>query len=65
MDRLKVTMTYDSIYKGEYEKDDIGFIDGYCRGHDDIPYAVVCFNNKIVMCPLNHIEVLNFKHTIL
>lgn len=65
MERLKVIMNRDSIYRGEYEKDDVVFIDGYCRGHDDIPYAVVCLNDKIVMCPLNHIEVLNFKSIII
>lgn len=43
---------------GEYEPGDTGVVDGYCRGGDDVPYAVVILdkNFRFVMANLNHLE---------
>ncbi len=43
---------------GEWEPGDTGVVDGYCRGGDDIPYAVVILdkNFRFVMVNLEQLE---------
>ena len=48
---------YDSPYK-DWNSGDIGYVDGYCRGGDDVPYAIVITTNRIVMAPLEAIRVV-------
>jgi hypothetical protein len=36
-----------------------GFVDGYVRGADDRPYAVVIIGEKIDMVPLYSLNVIN------
>lgn len=58
-DRLRIVFVSDSRYPGEYVSGDSGYVDGYCRGGDDIPYAVVAKDNgQFVMVELNHIRLL-------
>ena len=57
MKRLKVRFICDSHYK-DWNSGDVGYIDGYCRGGDDVPYAVVIVKNRIVMAPLETIRVM-------
>jgi len=38
---------------------DTGYINGYCRGGDGIPYACVVVKNKIVMVSLHCLKVIN------
>lgn len=47
--------------EGEYRKGDIGIVDGYCRGGDDVPCAVVIVKNRFVLIPVYSIE---FHHWI-
>ena len=53
----KVRITGHSPY-GEYNDGDTGVVDGYCRGGDDVPYAIVILdrNKRFVMVCLNHLE---------
>jgi hypothetical protein len=37
---------------------DIGYIDGYCRGGNDVPYAVVVVGIKMDFIPLYALEVI-------
>jgi len=54
--KTEVIITSDSPDK-DYKKGDIGYIDGYIRGGDNIPYAVVVLTNKtIVMVPFHDLE---------
>ena len=57
MKRLKVVFVSNSQYK-EWEPGDVGYVDGYCRGGDDVPYAVVIVKDRIVMAPLETIRVV-------
>ena len=41
MEKTRVVFIVNSQYEGEYNVGDRGYVDGYCRGGDDIPYAVV------------------------
>ena len=40
MKRVRVMFICDSPYK-DWNSGDVGYVDGYCRGGDDVPYAVV------------------------
>lgn len=40
-----------------WKKGESGFIDGYVRGGNDTPYAVVVIADRIEMIPLNVLEV--------
>lgn len=43
---------------GEWELGDTGVVDGYCRGGDDVPYAIVILdkNFRFVMVNLYQLE---------
>lgn len=45
----------------EYAAGDEGIVDGYCRGGDGVPYAVVIKDrdSKFVMVPLSSLVCLN------
>ena len=47
----------DSRYK-DWKVGDLGYVDGYCRGGDDVPCAVVIIKDRIVMAPINTIRVV-------
>jgi len=52
------------IANGQYNDFKIGeegYIDGYCRGGDDRPYAVVIIADRIVMAPLHCLKVIDNK----
>lgn len=53
-----VEMTGNCKY-GDYKKGDKGYIDGYMRGADGIPNAVVVIGERVVMCYLIHLKVIN------
>lgn len=53
----KVIFTYDSPF-GDYKASERGEVDGYMRGGDGVPRAVVVKDDGgFVMAPLNHIRV--------
>lgn len=55
MKRLRIKFEWDGPY-GDYYKGDVGFVDGYVRGGNDVPYAVIVMKNtgKFVMADLHH-----------
>lgn len=57
MDKPRVKINGYSRY-GEWELGDKGIVDGYCRGGDDVPYAIVILdkNFHFVMVQLNQLE---------
>ena len=63
MKRLKVRFICQSPYK-DWEPGDAGHIDGYCRGGDDVPYAIVIVKDRIVMAPLETIRVVEESEMI-
>ena len=63
MKRLKVRFIYQSPYK-DWEPGDLGYVDGYCRGGDDVPYAIVIVKDRIVMAPLETIRVVEESEMI-
>ena len=58
MKRLEVRFICQSHYK-DWEIGDLGYLDGYCRGEDDVPCAIVIVKDRIVMAPLDTIRVVN------
>ena len=58
MRRLRVRFICNSHYK-DWNSGDVGYVDGYCRGGDDVSCAVVIVKNRIVMAPLETIRVMN------
>lgn len=52
-----VKINGNSLY-GEWNPGDTGIVDGYCRGGDNIPYAVVILdkNFRFVMVNLEQLE---------
>lgn len=63
MKRLKVRFICDSQHK-EWEVGDFGYVDGYCRGGDDTPYAIVIIKDRIVMAPIYAIRVVEESEMI-
>ena len=59
--KTKVRITCDSRYN-EYYKGGIGYVDGYCRGGDNIPYAVVVIDKMFVLVPIYAIELYEDKN---
>ena len=59
--KTKVRITYDSRYN-DYHKGDIGYVDGYSRGGDNIPYAVVVIDKIFVLVPIYAIELYEDKN---
>lgn len=57
MKRVRVRFICDSHYR-DWNSEDVGYIDGYCRGGDNVPYAVVIVKDRVVMAPLETIRVM-------
>lgn len=51
---------------GDYKKGSKGFVDGYVRGADNVPYAVVVIDSskEFVLVPLHDLEFRGLKETI-
>lgn len=60
MKRLRVRFICKSPYK-DWESGDLGYVDGYCRGGNDVPCAIVIVKDRIVMAPLETIRVMDNK----
>lgn len=60
MKRLRVRFICKSPYK-DWEPGDLGYVDGYCRGGNDVPCAIVIVKDRIVMAPLETIRVMDNK----
>lgn len=60
MKRLRVRFICESPYK-DWEPGDMGYVDGYCRGGNDVPHAIVIVKGRIVMAPLETIRVMDDK----
>ena len=56
--RIEVSVLHDSPYD-DYKEGDVGYVDGYCRGADDIPYAIVIINDSFCMVPLRSLKFLS------
>lgn len=58
MEKTKIRVIGD-VHQSRLKKDDIGYIDGYVRGGDDRPYAVVVKDNIIDLAPIYMLEVFS------
>ena len=56
--RIEVSILHDSPL-GEYREGDVGYVDGYCRGGDDIPYAIVIIRDNFCLVPLHSLKFLS------
>ena len=59
--KTKVRVTCNSYYYDVHEGD-IGYVDGYLRGGDNTPYAVVVIGKSFNLVPLNMIELYEDKN---
>jgi len=57
MAKTKVKILGD-VHQENAKNGDIGFIDGYVRGGDDRPYAVVVIGKSLSFVPIYQIEVI-------
>ena len=57
MKRIEVKFICESRYD-DWKLGDFGYVDGYCRGGGDVPYAVVIVKDRIVMAPLETMRVV-------
>ena len=57
----KVRVTCNSYYYDVHEGD-IGYVDGYLRGYDNINCAVVVIGKSFNLVPLNMIELYEDKN---
>jgi hypothetical protein len=56
--KTRVRIENDDQRYHEYKKGEEGYIDGYVRGGDDSPYAVVVIDARIVMISLTCLKVI-------
>ncbi len=57
--KIAVEITASDHRHQEWKKGEKGYVVGFVRGADDVPYSVVVINLKLVMIPLHDIKVLN------
>lgn len=55
--KTKVKIRYD-YHQGIFKKDTEGYVDGYVRGGNDVPLAVVVANGMFDLVPIHNIETL-------
>lgn len=58
MYRLTVEIKSDDLEHGEFKKGEMGVIDGYVRGADGRPYAIVCIKDRLIMIDFHLLKVL-------
>ena len=59
MSRTRVRIKCASPY-GDYKANEIGKVDGYVRGGDDIPCAVVVIDKRMVVTPVYNLEFVDY-----
>ena len=59
--KTKVRVTCNSYYYDVHEGD-IGYVDGYIRGGDNTPYAVVVIGKSFNRVPVHIIELYKDKN---
>ena len=59
--KTKVRIACDSFHYNVI-KGDVGYVDGYIRGGDDTPYAVVVIGKSFKLVPLHMIELYEDKN---
>lgn len=56
-DKTEVVITEDDRQYNEFKIGEFGYIDGYIRGGDNVPYAVVVIDHKLRMIPFTCLKV--------
>ena len=59
--RTKVRITRNSYFYDVHEGD-IGYVDGYLRGYNNINCAVVVIGKRFILVPLHMIELYEDKN---
>lgn len=59
--KTKVRITYES-YRYNVIKGDIGYVDGYLQGYDNLKCAVVIIGKSFSLVPLYAIELYEDKN---
>ena len=57
MKRIEVRFICESPYN-DWKIGDFGYVDGYCRGGNGVPCAVVIVKDRIIMAPLDTMKVV-------
>ena len=61
-ERAKEYASTCDFYYYDVHKGDVGYVDGYIRGGDDTPYAVVVIGKSFKLVPLHIIELYEDKN---
>ncbi len=61
MERLKVITEYADAQHNEWKKGQVGMVDGYVRGGNDTPLAVVVIKERLVLIPFSCLKVVYKK----
>lgn len=56
--KTKVELKGD-VQQSQLKIGDRGYIDGYCRGGNDVPYAAIVVGEVVDLCPLYKLKVIN------
>ena len=55
--RTRVEFKHNDAEHKEWTKGDKGYIDGYVRGGNGVPFAAVVIGHDIVLAPLHSLKV--------
>lgn len=56
--KTRVILKNDDQENNEYKKGESGYIDGYVRGADDGSYVCVVIKDRIIMCEIHELQVI-------
>lgn len=65
--KTEIVITHDDQQYKQYKKGDFGYVDGYIRGGDNVPYAVIVLittnerHGTFVMAPLHSFKIREYK----
>ena len=63
--KARIVFTHKSPYTGEFDAGDYGIVDGYCRGGDDVPCAVVIRekDGRFILAPVSFLKHIGWVKT--
>ncbi len=59
--KTKVKINYTDNEDRDFNKGEVGFIDGYVRGGNNVPLAAVIIGKRITLVPIHGLDVIKTK----
>lgn len=57
-EKTRVRTICDDQQNGDWKKNEEGYVDGYVRGCNDVPYVAVVLGKRIVLALTHQLEVI-------